>query len=182
MCFASLCEDFQKIAANIREFQLKLGEDVECAEVRDALNFALLQLQRYFRKLRSHAHHYHHHQQHQKQNGDSILTQSLRGLSPMTPFRDAPDRFMWRWVDVDANTCGSSVRTSTTLPAQLDREAVLLPAVIRAARNSDNNSLVHLIEHGKLALWLCHLLSVIICISEVLFNAFRVQAFLRLCA
>lgn len=145
--------DFQKIAAVIREFQLKLGEDIECAEVRDALNFALLQLQRYFRKLRSHAH-YHHHPQQQQQHGESIFTaQSLHGVSPMTPFRDAPGQFLWCWVDAQANTSSSSVRTSLTLPAQLDREAILVPAVIRAARNSDNSSLIKLMEHGNL-LWL----------------------------
>ena len=137
--------DFQKIAANIHEFQLKLSDDVECAEVRDALNFALLQLQRYFRMLHSRT-------QHQQQHNDSILTQSLRGLSPMTPFRDAPDRFVWRWVEVDGNNDGRSVRTSRTLPVRLDKEAVSVPAVIRVARNSDNNSLVQLIEHGK-SLW-----------------------------
>ena len=141
--------DFQKIAANIHEFQLKLGEDAECAEVRDALNFALLQLQRYFRMLHSRTQHHHHHQQQQQQHGESVLTQSLCGLSSMTPFRDAPDRFVWRWVDVDANRGGSSVRTAATLPAQLPAQ---LPAVIQAARNSDNNLLIQLIERGN-CLW-----------------------------
>ena len=136
--------DFQKIAANIREFQLKLGDSVECAEVRDALNFALLQLQRYFRMLRNRTQH-----QQQQQHGETILTQSLRGLSPMTPFRDTPDRFVWHWVDVDATKDGSSIRTSTTLPARLDREAVSVPAIIQAARNSDNNVVVQLIDHGN---------------------------------
>jgi len=136
--------DFQKIAANIHEFQLKLGEDVECAEVRDALNFALLQLQRYFRVLRSRTQ-----QQQQQQLGENILTQSLRGLSPMTPFRDTPDRFVWRWIDVDATKDGSSIRTSTTLPARLDKESFSVPAVIQAARKSDNSTLVQLIERGN---------------------------------
>ena len=140
--FCLLVVDFQKIAANIHEFQLKLSEDVECAEVRDALNFALLQLQRYFRKLHSRT-------QQQQQHSEGILAQSLRGLSPMTPFRDAPDRFVWRWVDVDANSDRSSVRRSRTLPVQLDREAISVPALIQAARNSDNNLVVQLTECGN---------------------------------
>jgi len=142
MRVACLLVDFQKITANIREFQLKLGEDVECAEVRDALNYALLQLQRYFRKLRNLAHRPHHQQQHD----ESVLTQSL---SPMTPLGDAPERFSWRWVDVDADSGSSNIRTLTTLSAQLDKEAITVPALLRAARNSDNNSLVQLIEHGN---------------------------------
>jgi len=137
--------DFQKIAANIHEFQLKLSDDVECAEVRDALNFALLQLQRYFRMLRSRMQQ----QQQQQEEVENIVTQSLRGLSPMTPFRDAPNQFVWRWLDVDATKDVSSIRTSTTLPARLDSEAVSVPAIIQAARNSDNNALVQLIDRGN---------------------------------
>jgi len=45
--------DFQKIAGLIREFLLKLGDDVECSELRDAFNYTLLQLQRYYRVLRA---------------------------------------------------------------------------------------------------------------------------------
>ncbi len=41
--------DFQKAAALIHELQLKLSEDVECAELRDALNLALLHMQKYYR-------------------------------------------------------------------------------------------------------------------------------------
>ena len=143
--FVCMFVDFQKIAANIHEFQLKLSEDADCAEVRDALNFALLQLQRYFRLLRSRTQQ----QQQQQQHGDNILTQSLHSLSSMTSFRDAPDQFVWRWIDVDAVKDGSSIRTPKTLPAPLDKETSSLPAVIRAARNSDNNALVQLIEHGN---------------------------------
>ena len=165
MCIAFLLVDFQKIAASVREFLLKLDENSECAEVRDAFSFALLQLQRYFRKLRSHSHH-------QQQQDESILTQPVRGLSPMTPFRDAPDQFLWRWVDVDASSGGCNVRTSVTLPAQLDKEAVSVPAVVRAARNSDNNSLVQLIEHGNFCGY-CHFVLTIISISSVSIIAFR---------
>ena len=45
--------DFQKIAGLIREFLLKLSEDVDCSELRDAFNYTLLQLQRYYRVLRA---------------------------------------------------------------------------------------------------------------------------------
>jgi len=138
--FSEDCSQHSRVSA-------ELGEDAECAEVRDALNFALLQLQRYFRLLRSRTQQQQ--QQQQQEQGDSILTQPLRGLSPMTPFRDAPDRFVWRWVDVDATKDGSSIRTPRTLPARLDKEDFPLPAVIQAAHSSDNNALVQLIERGN---------------------------------
>ena len=43
--------DFQKAAAFIHEFLLKMSEDVECAELRDTLNLALLHMQKYYRLL-----------------------------------------------------------------------------------------------------------------------------------
>ena len=140
--------DFQKIAATIHEFQVKLDEDMECAGLRDALNFALLQLQRYFRMfrmLRSRTQ-----QQQQQQHGESIQTLPLHGLSPVKPYRDSADQFVWRWVDVDTNNGDVTARTSATLPARLDRDSVSLPAMIQAARNSDNGLLVQLIERGNL--------------------------------
>ena len=136
---------------------------MECAEVRDALNFALLQLQRYFRMLHSRTQQQQQQHQQQQQYGETVLTQSLRGLSPLTPFKDSQDRFVWHWVVVDANSDGSIVKTSTTLPARLDRDAISVPAVIRAARNSDNSRLVQLIEHGSsfwyfvVSKWICFL-------------------------
>jgi len=49
--FPVLCADFQKAAAFIHEFLLKMNEDVECAELRDTLNLALLHMQKYYRLL-----------------------------------------------------------------------------------------------------------------------------------
>ena len=49
--FPALCADFQKAAAFIHEFLLKMNEDVECAELRDTLNLALLHMQKYYRLL-----------------------------------------------------------------------------------------------------------------------------------
>lgn len=43
--------DFQKAAAFIHEFLLKMNEDMECAELRDTLNLALLHMQKYYRAL-----------------------------------------------------------------------------------------------------------------------------------
>ena len=136
-CFFS---DFQKAAALIHEFLLKLNVESECAELRDALNLALLHMQRYYRLLRQR-----NKAQQQDPNGSgSILAQSLRGLSPMTPFKDAPDKFQWKWLNLD------NPRMLGTLPADLDREQfTTLPMIIQAARDGENHMLMQLIERGQ---------------------------------
>lgn len=130
--------DFQKVAAQIHEFLLKLGDELECAELRDALNLTLLQLQRYYRSIRNRPMIV---DQSINAGGSGILSRSLRGMSPMTPFRDAPDKFIWKWVDLE------NVRSAgSTLPASLDKEETTIPSVIRATKQSDNNLLLQLIE------------------------------------
>ena len=127
--------DFQKAAALVHEFLLKLTEDPECAELRDALNLALLHMQRYYRLLRNRMN------QDKATNG-SILTQSLRGLSPMTPFKDAPDKFQWKWINLD------SPKLRGTLPLELSTEFSTLPEIIEASKHGDNNRVMHLVEQG----------------------------------
>ena len=133
--------DFQKSAALIHEFQLKLSTDSECAELRDALNLALLHMQRYYRYLRQ--------RNKSQQEGNSvngngnILSQSLRGLSPMTPFKDAPDKFQWKWLRLDSERLGG------TLPVDLDKSFMTLPMVIQAARDGNNHMMMQLIERGR---------------------------------
>ena len=131
-----LIPDFQKAAALVHEFQLKLSEDVECAELRDALNLALLHMQKYYRILRTRL------QTQDKTNGN-ILTASLRGLSPMTPFRDAPDRFQWKWINLD------SPKMSGTLPADVSKDVTTLPDIIHAAKHGDNETLMQIIDEGE---------------------------------
>ena len=132
--------DFQKAAAMIHEFQLKLSEDSECAELRDALNLALLHMQKYYRTLRNRV---------QKQendrtsNGNGVLGASFRGLSPMTPFKDAPDKFQWKWINLD------NVKLSGTLPALVKQDLGALPKVIQAAKIGDNNRLAQIIDKGE---------------------------------
>ena len=124
----------------IHEFQLKLSEDSECAELRDALNLALLHMQKYYRTLRNRV---------QKQesdrtsNGNGVLGASFRGLSPMTPFKDAPDKFQWKWVKLD------NVKLSGTLPAEVKQDLGALPKVIQAAKIGDNNRLMQIIDKGE---------------------------------
>lgn len=96
-------------------------------------------MQRYYRLLRSRL---------QTTNGDhnggSQLSQSLRGLSPMTPFRDQPDKFQWKWTNLE------SPKTTNTLPVDLRKKCSTLPVVILAAKQGDNAMLMSLIEKGRL--------------------------------
>ena len=131
-----LFEDFQKAAALVHEFLLKLSVEPECAELRDALNLTLLHMQRYYRLLRNR------HQTLDRTNG-SLLAQSLRGLSPMTPFRDTPDKFQWRWLNLD------NPKLSGTLPTDLNDRLSTLPQVIIATKEGNTDSLVNAIERGN---------------------------------
>ena len=123
----------------IHEFQLKLSEDSECAELRDALNLALLHMQKYYRTLRNRVQKL---ENDRTSNGNGVLGASFRGLSPMTPFKDAPDKFQWKWINLD------TVKLSGTLPADV-KDMGVLPKVIQAAKIGDNNRLMQFIDKGK---------------------------------
>uniref|UniRef100_A0A1I8HGI7 ANK_REP_REGION domain-containing protein n=1 Tax=Macrostomum lignano TaxID=282301 RepID=A0A1I8HGI7_9PLAT len=87
-------KDFQKTSAYIHQFLLKLDSTPECAEVRDALNLALLHMQKYYRYLRRRL-------ENRDKDNASLSNSSLRGLSPMTPPVERPERFEWRWQDLE---------------------------------------------------------------------------------
>ncbi len=124
----------------IHEFQLKLSEEPECAELRDALNLALLHMQKYYRILRNKVQKF---ESDRASNGHGVLGASLRGLSPMTPFKDAPDKFQWKWVNLD------TVKLSGTLPAEIHQDVGTLPKVIHAAKIGDNNRLMQLANKSE---------------------------------
>jgi len=126
--------DFQKIAGLIHDFMLKLSEDPECSELRDAFNYTLLQLQRYYRFLRARIQH----------DGDSRSAQTLdRASSSLTPYSDVTDKFTWKWVELDSNS-----RVAGTLPLHSSRENQRLPVIIRATKQGDNGFISQLLEHG----------------------------------
>ena len=123
--------DFQKIAGLIHEFLLKLNEDAKCSELRDAFNYTLLQLQRYYRIL---------HARTQRDNNSATLD---RTFSPTTPLSDAPDKFRWKWTELDATN-----KVAGTLPIQTCRDNQRLPVIIRATKQGDNGFITQLLEHG----------------------------------
>ena len=126
--------DFQKIAGLIREFLLKLREDVECSELRDAFNYTLLQLQRYYRVLRAQARH----------DADSGTVPGLdTAVSPRTPRSEAPDKFTWRWIELDSHN-----RIPGTLPLSSSRDSPRLPLILRATKQGNNGFITQLLEQG----------------------------------
>jgi len=123
--------DFQKIAGLIHEFLLKLNEDVDCSELRDAFNYTLLQLQRFYRTLRAQT----------QSDADSGMLD--RAVSPVTPRSEAQDKFQWKWVELDSNN-----RVRGTLPLQSSRENPRLPVILRSTSQGNNGFIAQLLEQG----------------------------------
>lgn len=128
-------KDFQKAAAFLHEFLLKLNEDSECAELRDTLNLALLQLQKYYRLLQNRIH------EKNAQVTSMSLSLTARGLSPMTPFVDAPDKFQWRWINLD------SIKSLTGISNEESINLTRLPEIIQAVKESNFDMCVELIQN-----------------------------------
>ncbi|CAH1802034.1 unnamed protein product [Owenia fusiformis] len=125
-------KDFQKAASFIHEFLLKLSEDIECAELRDSLNLALLHMQKYYRSLRLRS---------ADRDQNMNLSASLRGLSPMTPFRDAPSKFQWRWMSLESQKIATG-----SLPIDGGKNLMTLPLIIQAAKEGDDELIIQLVE------------------------------------
>lgn len=60
----------------------------------------------------------------------------------MTPFKDHPDKFQWKWINLESR------KVVGTLPADLNKEMSTLPVVILAAKQGDNAMLMSLLEKG----------------------------------
>ena len=156
--------DFQKTAAVLNEFLMKLPVESEYADARDTIYLCLLQLQRLFRFLR---------QRYVRTDSEnSDLSVRLSRLSPMTPFQDAPDKFQCRWIDLEKQNFGGSTFRNNGFSDTLERSIRLtqsmnssIPAVLSAAKNGDNNHISVLLDQGTLlTLKICNL-SVISCIN-----------------
>lgn len=130
-----LVSDFQKAAAFIHEFLLKLNEEAECAELRDTLNLVLLHMQKYYRTLQIRTH---------EKSFEKTLSLTTRGLSPLTPFVDAPDKFQWRWINLDSTRMTSSMTVDDSV------NLVTLPPMIQATKQGDIKCMLQLIQAGEI--------------------------------
>ena len=113
-------KDFQKTSSIILEFLLKLPDEETSSRLRDTLLHGLHFLQQYYLIL-------------QKRDKEQKPLQWTieRGLSPLTPFREAPDKFEWPWIDVESN------KVKQTLPRHSINNFVNLPPIIVAVREGD---------------------------------------------
>ncbi|CAF1084458.1 unnamed protein product [Adineta ricciae] len=113
-------KDFQKTSSIILEFLLKLPDEETSSRLRDTLLHGLHFLQQYYLIL-------------QKRDKEQKPLQWTieRGLSPLTPFREAPDKFEWPWIDVESN------KVKQTLPKHSLNDFVTLSPIIMAVREGD---------------------------------------------
>ncbi|CAF1449584.1 unnamed protein product [Adineta ricciae] len=112
--------DFQKTSSTILEFLLKLPDEETSSRLRDTLLHGLHFLQQYYLIL-------------QKRDKEQKPLQWTieRGLSPLTPFREAPDKFEWPWIDVESN------KVKQTLPRHSLSSFLNLSPIIVAVREGD---------------------------------------------
>ena len=79
----------------------------------------------------------------QEKNVQHSLSLSARGLSPMTPFVDAPDKFRWRWVNLDNARLPSNMSVTDSI------NLTTLPPMIRAVKAGNMKIMQELIRQGE---------------------------------
>ena len=79
-------------------------------------------------------------------NSSNLSHSSVRGMSPMTPFHDAPDKFLWRWVNLDHP---SLLSRSVSFEQQGNNKSSNVPLVHRYCRSGDIVMLEQLYSNGN---------------------------------
>jgi hypothetical protein len=93
---------------------------------------ALHFLQLYYRVLQS-----------RDKNNDPLQWTIDHSLSPLTPFREAPDKFDWEWINVD------SQKVRQSLPKGSVENFRTLPQIITAIKDGDFNTVKQIVKQGK---------------------------------
>lgn len=127
----TIFEDFQKLSSTVQEFLLKLPDEEASARLRDNLLHALHYLQLYYRVL-----------QNRDKNTDNVQWTIDHSLSPLTPFKEAPDKFEWDWVNVESQKVRQSFNKSS-----IDNFKSL-PAIIVSIREGDLQAVKEIASQG----------------------------------
>lgn len=115
----------------MQEFLLKLPDEESSARLRDNLLHALHFLQLYYRLL-----------QNRDRNTDTLQWTIDHSLSPLTPFREAPDKFEWEWLNVE------SQKVRQSIPKASLENFKSLPLIILAIKDGDLNAIKEIVQQG----------------------------------
>lgn len=135
--------DFHKIAQHIQEFLNKLICTEDTADLRDALNLALLYMQRYYKTLRTRSHSNTispRSADHRSLSGTLLFTNSCGAISPVSPACGVPNQFEWKWVNLESPKLSASLGTS---------EFSSLSPFLQAAKTGDIEVMKELLNKGK---------------------------------
>jgi hypothetical protein len=113
---------------------LKLPDEETSSRLRDNLLHALHYLQLYYRVL----------QNRDRSTSDTLQWTIDHSLSPLTPFREAPDKFEWEWISVDSQ----KVRQSLSKAASIENLKTL-PQIIVAVRDGDFDTVKNIVKQGS---------------------------------
>lgn len=91
-------------------------------------------MQKYYRVLQT---------RNQEKHLATNLSLTARGLSPMTPFVDAPDKFQYKWINLDS----ARLKASMTLDESM--AITVLPPIIQAAKEGNTDLINELVSSGK---------------------------------
>lgn len=117
------------MSSTVQEFLLKLPDEEASARLRDNLLHALHSLQLYYRIL-----------QNRDRNTDSLQWTIDHSLSPLTPFKEAPDKFEWEWLNVE------SQKVRQNLPKSSIENLKSLPSIIVAIKDGNIDKVNSLLE------------------------------------
>jgi hypothetical protein len=110
---------------------LKLPDEETSSRLRDNLLHALHYLQLYYRVL-----------QNRDKNTENVQWTIDHSLSPLTPFREAPDKFEWDWINAE------SQKVRLTISKTIDNFKTL-PEIIVSIRDGDFETIKKIVKQGS---------------------------------
>ena len=110
--------------------------------------------------------------QNREKNTDPLQWNIDHSLSPLTPFREAPDKFEWDWINVD------SQKVRQSLPRSTAESFKALPLIVIAVRDGDFGSVKAIIKEDSNCINECDSFSRDSVTYAVQFEQFEILKFL----